>query len=177
MIALCRAARTRANSAYALFVIEPTARVGDRQRHGGETLGGRVNDHHRVLFPGLTRLLVPDTAPEIDDASRRDDIHSTRSPARGVEQSYRRTPDGPPRSDYDPSLYLAAHKIRPVGPGRGVQGPQQDSCQRHHPEQRHADTDALPDPDPRRGQVRRDAGGVQHVSPPHPKRITNVTKE
>ena len=50
-----------------LFVVEPAARVGDGQGHRGQALGGRVDEHHRVLLPRLARLLVPDTAPEVDD--------------------------------------------------------------------------------------------------------------
>ena len=53
--------------AHPLFVVEPTARVGDGERHRGQALGGRVDDHHRVLLPRLARLLVSDTAPEVDD--------------------------------------------------------------------------------------------------------------
>ena len=53
--------------AHAFFVVEPAARVGDGERHRGQALGGRVDDHHRVLLPRLARLLVADTAPEIDD--------------------------------------------------------------------------------------------------------------
>src|SRR5688572_17454164 len=37
------------------------------QCHGGESLGRGVDDHHRVLVPRLTGLLVPHAAPEIDD--------------------------------------------------------------------------------------------------------------
>src|SRR5215208_271743 len=51
----------------ALFVVQPAARMGDGQGHRGEPLGGRVNDDHRVLFPGLTRRLVSNTAPEVDN--------------------------------------------------------------------------------------------------------------
>jgi hypothetical protein len=40
--------------------------VGDGERHGGQTLRGRVDHHHRVLLPGLTRLLVPSAAPQVD---------------------------------------------------------------------------------------------------------------
>jgi hypothetical protein len=41
--------------------------VRDGQGHGGQALGGRVDEHHGVLLPRLARLLVPDAAPEIDD--------------------------------------------------------------------------------------------------------------
>ena len=50
-----------------LFVIEPAARVGEGERHGGQTLGGRVDDHHGVLLPRLAGLLVPNAAPQVDD--------------------------------------------------------------------------------------------------------------
>ena len=50
-----------------LLVVQPAARVGDRQGHRGEALGGRVDDDHRVPLPGLARHLVPNTAPEVDD--------------------------------------------------------------------------------------------------------------
>jgi hypothetical protein len=53
--------------AHAFFVIEPASRVSDRQGHRSEALGGRVDDHHGVLLPRLARLLVSDTAPEVDD--------------------------------------------------------------------------------------------------------------
>ena len=69
--------------AHPFFVVEPPPRVGDRQRHRGQPLGGRVDDHHGVLLPGLARLLVPDTAPEIDDLLAADDRHSRRRPVPG----------------------------------------------------------------------------------------------
>ncbi len=50
-----------------LFIVDPAARVSDGQGHRGQALAGRVDDHHRVFFPGLARLLVADAAPEIDD--------------------------------------------------------------------------------------------------------------
>ena len=50
-----------------LLVVEPAAGVRERQRHGCQALGGRVDDDHRVPFPGFARLLVADAAPEIDD--------------------------------------------------------------------------------------------------------------
>ncbi len=49
------------------FVVEPAAGVGDRERHRGEALRGGVDEHHRVPLPRLARLLVPGTAPEVDD--------------------------------------------------------------------------------------------------------------
>ena len=50
-----------------LLVVEPPARVGECQGHGSQALRGRVHDDHRVPLPRLARLLVADTAPEIDD--------------------------------------------------------------------------------------------------------------
>ena len=50
-----------------LFVIEPAARVGEGERHRGQALGGRVDDHHGVLLPRLAGLLVANAAPEVDD--------------------------------------------------------------------------------------------------------------
>ena len=41
--------------------------MGDGERHRGQALGGRVDDHHGVLLPRLARLLVADAAPEVDD--------------------------------------------------------------------------------------------------------------
>ena len=51
----------------ALLVVEPAARVGDRQGHRGQALGCRVDQDHRVLFPRLAGRLVPHTAPQVDD--------------------------------------------------------------------------------------------------------------
>ncbi len=53
--------------AYPLFVVEPAARMGDGKGHRRQALGSRVDEHHGVLLPGLARLLVPDTAPEVND--------------------------------------------------------------------------------------------------------------
>ena len=50
-----------------LFVVEPAARVGEGEGHGGQALRGRVDEHHGVLLPRLARPLVPDAAPEVDD--------------------------------------------------------------------------------------------------------------
>ena len=50
-----------------LVVIQPAARVGDREGHRRQALGGRVDDDHRVALPRVARHLVPNTAPEIDD--------------------------------------------------------------------------------------------------------------
>ena len=53
--------------AHPLFVVEPTLRVGERQRHRRQTLGRGPYQDHGVLLPGLARLLVSDTAPEVHD--------------------------------------------------------------------------------------------------------------
>jgi hypothetical protein len=45
-----------------LLVVEPPARMRDRQRHRRQTFRGRVDDDHRVAFPRLARELVADTA-------------------------------------------------------------------------------------------------------------------
>ena len=50
-----------------LFVVEPPSRVGEREGHRGQALGGRVDDHHGVLLPRLARPLVSNTAPQVDD--------------------------------------------------------------------------------------------------------------
>ena len=50
-----------------LFVIEPAAGVGERQGHGCQSFRGRVDDDHRVLLPRFARLLVADTAPDVND--------------------------------------------------------------------------------------------------------------
>jgi hypothetical protein len=52
--------------AHPFFVVEPAARVGNGQGHCGQALGSRVDDYHGVLFPGLARLLISNTAPEIN---------------------------------------------------------------------------------------------------------------
>jgi hypothetical protein len=52
---------------HARVVIQPAAGMGKGQRHGSQPLGGGVDEHHRVLFPGVPRLFVADPAPEIDD--------------------------------------------------------------------------------------------------------------
>ena len=49
-----------------LFVIQPAAGMCESERHCGETLGGGVDEHHRVLLPRLTSLLVANAAAEID---------------------------------------------------------------------------------------------------------------
>ncbi len=84
--------------AHPLFVVEPAAGVGDGQRHRGQALGRRVDDHHRVLLPRLAGLLVSDTAPEVDDLLAAVGRHSRRRPARGVERSCRQTPRARPRT-------------------------------------------------------------------------------
>jgi hypothetical protein len=50
-----------------LVIVDPPAGVREGQRHGGESLGGRVDDHHGVALPRLGRLPVANAAPEIDD--------------------------------------------------------------------------------------------------------------
>ena len=49
------------------LVVEPSAGMGDSQRHRGQPFRGRVDDDHRVPLPQLTCFLVPDAAPEVDD--------------------------------------------------------------------------------------------------------------
>ena len=41
--------------------------MGDRQGHGGQSLGGRVDEDHGVPLPRLASPLVPEAAPEVDD--------------------------------------------------------------------------------------------------------------
>jgi len=53
--------------AYPLFVVEPSARVGNGERHRGQPLCGRVDQRHRVLLPRLTGPLVTNPAPQVDD--------------------------------------------------------------------------------------------------------------
>ncbi len=50
-----------------LLVVEPPSRMRNGQRHCGQPLGGRMDDHHRVRLPWVTCVLVPDSAPQIDD--------------------------------------------------------------------------------------------------------------
>ena len=50
-----------------LFVVEPPSRVGHREGHRGQALGGRVDDHHGVLLPRLARPPVANTTPQVDD--------------------------------------------------------------------------------------------------------------
>ena len=59
--------KLRPVAADALLVVEPAPGMGDRQGHRGQALGSRVDQDHRVLLPGLTGRLVPDTAPQVDD--------------------------------------------------------------------------------------------------------------
>src|SRR6185369_13160144 len=49
------------------LVVQPTARVGERERHRRQPFGGRVDDDHGVALPGLARHLVANTTPEIED--------------------------------------------------------------------------------------------------------------
>ena len=50
---------------YALVVVEPAARVGQRERHRREPLRGRVHEHERVLLPRRPVARVADAAPEV----------------------------------------------------------------------------------------------------------------
>src|SRR5579864_2394061 len=52
---------------HTLFIVEPTTRVCDGERHRREAFRGGVDDDHGVLLPRLARLLVSDTAPQVDD--------------------------------------------------------------------------------------------------------------
>ena len=78
--------------AHPFFVVEPSPRVGDGQRHRGQALGRRVDDHHGVLLPRLAGLLGFGHRPRGRRPSRRGDRHSRRRPAPGVARSCRRTP-------------------------------------------------------------------------------------
>ena len=80
------------------FVVEPSARVRDGERHRGQALGGRVDDHHRVLLPGLAGPLVPNAAPQVDDLLAA--VKGTAGSAQlaSLEQSSRRTPRARPQS-------------------------------------------------------------------------------
>src|SRR6185436_10039982 len=53
--------------AHSFFIVKPAARVSDGKRHGGQALGSRVDDDHGVFFPRLTRPLVPNAAPQINN--------------------------------------------------------------------------------------------------------------
>ena len=57
--------------AHALFVIEPTPRVGNGKCHGGEALGGRVRAPSCPTLPRLAGLLCADPAPQVHDLLRR----------------------------------------------------------------------------------------------------------
>jgi hypothetical protein len=50
-----------------LVIVQPAARVGDRNGHRRQALAGRVDDDHRVALPRVTRHFVSNTAPQIDD--------------------------------------------------------------------------------------------------------------
>ena len=52
---------------HSLVVIQPGARVGDREGHRRQALGGRVNHDHRVALPRFGGHLVPNTAPDVDN--------------------------------------------------------------------------------------------------------------
>src|SRR5688572_24078566 len=47
-------------------VIEPAARMGQRQSHRREAFGCGVNDNHRVLFPRIPCFLIPHTTPQVN---------------------------------------------------------------------------------------------------------------
>jgi hypothetical protein len=49
-----------------MLVIQPAARVGNRERHRRQPLGRRVNDDHGVALPWIAGCLVPDTTPQVD---------------------------------------------------------------------------------------------------------------
>jgi hypothetical protein len=51
---------------HALVIVEPAARVGQRERHRGEPLRGRVDEHERVLAPGLAVAGVAHASPQVD---------------------------------------------------------------------------------------------------------------
>jgi len=53
--------------AHPFFVVQPSAGVGNSQRHRGQTLRGRVDDHHRVRLPRVAGVRVSYAAPEVDD--------------------------------------------------------------------------------------------------------------
>ena len=65
----------------------------------------------------------------------------------------------PPRIGRLPRL--SGQRIPAIGRGRCVFDTQEGRGQHHHPQQEHADVDALPYAYPRRGQIRRDAGRIQ----------------
>src|SRR5690606_2625941 len=47
--------------------VEPAARVRERERHGSQALGGRVDQDHGAFFPRLAGRLVARAAPQVDD--------------------------------------------------------------------------------------------------------------
>ena len=87
LLALLR--ELRPVGAHTFLVIEPASRVREGERHRGQALGGRVDDHHRVPLPGLAGLLVSDYRPRGRRPSRRGDRHSRRrrAPARRAKLS------------------------------------------------------------------------------------------
>ena len=48
-------------------VVEPAARVRDRERHRREALGGRDDDDHRVLVPRRVAVGCAAATPQVDD--------------------------------------------------------------------------------------------------------------
>jgi len=61
-----------------LFVIEPAARMRQRQRHRRQALGRRVDENHGVFLPGLAGRLVAHAAPQVDDLPA-PVVHATRA--------------------------------------------------------------------------------------------------
>ncbi len=51
----------------ALVVVEPAARVRERQGHRRQPLGGRVHEDHRALLPRGAGRVVADPAPQVHD--------------------------------------------------------------------------------------------------------------
>src|SRR5437899_7042579 len=117
-------------------VVEPTPRVGDCEGHRGEALGGRMDDHHRVLVPRLSGLLVSDATPEIDDflAAVIRATGAAQFPASSevVGECVARRLE----ATTDLSLYgVWCQYICTAGSGRSVSGPQEGGRQYHDPEQ------------------------------------------
>ncbi len=51
----------------ALLVIKQTLRMSQGHSQARQALGGRVHYDHRILFPGFSRGLVADAAPQVHD--------------------------------------------------------------------------------------------------------------
>ena len=128
----------------AFLVVEPSARVGDGERHRRQPFGGGMDDHHRVLLPGLSRLLVSAAAPEIDG-----DLATVKRTARAAQLVASREVVGKRFAHrLEPTTDLAVHARSVPHPPRPISAassaPQQDDREHHDPEQEHADVDALP---------------------------------